>query len=113
MSSEPVIRVSKLSKSFPIYARPSDRLKQFIFPRIRRMLGLAPKQYYRTFTALSDINFEIHKGETVGIIGRNGAGKSTLLQILCGTLSPSSGEVEVKGRVAALLELGAGFNPGA
>jgi lipopolysaccharide transport system ATP-binding protein len=110
MSSDPVIRVSQLSKSFPIYARPADRLKQFILPRMRRMLGLAPKQYYKTFTALSDINFEINRGETVGIIGRNGAGKSTLLQILCGTLSPSSGAVEVKGRVAALLELGAGFN---
>jgi lipopolysaccharide transport system ATP-binding protein len=110
MSSDPVIRVNKLSKSFPIYAQPSDRLKQFIFPRLQRLFGLSPKKYYRTFDALSDVSFEIQRGETVGIIGRNGAGKSTLLQILCGTLAPTSGEVEVKGRVAALLELGAGFN---
>jgi lipopolysaccharide transport system ATP-binding protein len=110
MSSDPVIRVNKLSKSFPIYAQPSDRLKQFIFPRLQRLFGLSPKKYYRAFDALSDVSFEIQRGETVGIIGRNGAGKSTLLQILCGTLAPTSGEVEVKGRVAALLELGAGFN---
>jgi lipopolysaccharide transport system ATP-binding protein len=110
MSSDPVIRVNKLSKSFPIYAQPSDRLKQFIFPRLQRLFGLSPKKYYRAFDALSDVSFEIQRGETVGIIGRNGAGKSTLLQILCGTLAPTSGEVQIKGRIAALLELGAGFN---
>jgi lipopolysaccharide transport system ATP-binding protein len=110
MSSEPIIRVRNLSKSFPIYASPSDRLKQFIFPRIQRLLGLEIKSYYRTFNALSDISFEVKRGETVGVIGRNGAGKSTLLQILCGTLFPTNGTVEIQGRVAALLELGAGFN---
>jgi lipopolysaccharide transport system ATP-binding protein len=110
MSSEPIIRVRNLSKSFPIYASPADRLKQFIFPRIQRLFGLKVKSYYRIFNALSDISFEVKRGETVGVIGRNGAGKSTLLQILCGTLFPTSGIVEIQGRVAALLELGAGFN---
>jgi lipopolysaccharide transport system ATP-binding protein len=110
MSSEPVIRVSNLSKSFPIYASPVDRLKQFILPRIRRLFGLQSKQYYKSFTALSDISFEVHRGETIGIVGKNGAGKSTLLQILCDTLSQTTGSLEVTGRVAALLELGSGFN---
>jgi lipopolysaccharide transport system ATP-binding protein len=111
MSSEPIIRVRNLSKSFPIYASPADRLKQFVFPRIQRLFGLKVKSYYRTFNALSDVSFEIKRGETVGLIGRNGAGKSTLLQIICGTLFPTSGSVEIKGRIAALLELGSGFNP--
>jgi lipopolysaccharide transport system ATP-binding protein len=110
MSFEPVIRVRNLTKSFPIYARPIDRLKQFILPTFRRLVGLPPKQYHTSYTALRDINLDILPGETVGIIGRNGAGKSTLLQIICGTISPTSGEIEIKGRVAALLELGAGFN---
>jgi len=104
------IRVDGVGKCFEIYDTPRDRLKQFILPRLRRSLGLQPRQYYRSFTALDNVSFEITKGETVGIIGRNGAGKSTLLQILCGTLAPTSGAVEVNGRVAALLELGAGFN---
>ena len=105
------IRVSNLSKCFHIYERPKDRLKQSIYPRLQRSLGKKPGQYFREFWALKDVSFEIKKGETIGIIGRNGSGKSTLLQLVCGTLSPTFGEVEIHGRVAALLELGAGFNP--
>jgi lipopolysaccharide transport system ATP-binding protein len=112
MSSDTTaIRAVGLGKCYHVYAAPSDRLKQFTLPRLRRILGRAPRQYYREFWALESVSFEVRKGETVGIIGRNGAGKSTLLQILCGTLSPTVGSVETSGRVAALLELGAGFNP--
>jgi lipopolysaccharide transport system ATP-binding protein len=103
MSSEPVISVTNLGKSYQLYANPQDRLKQFLW-RGRR-------QYFREFWALRDVGFTIMPGEVVGIVGRNGSGKSTLLQLVCGTLTPSTGEVTVKGRVAALLELGAGFNP--
>ena len=107
-----VIRVSDLSKSFLIYDKPQDRLKQSILPRLKRLLGWhRSRDYFREFQALDSVSFDVRKGETVGIIGRNGAGKSTLLQILCGTLFPSSGTIELKGRVAALLELGSGFNP--
>lgn len=112
MSSDDIaIRVENLSKCYTLYDAPRDRLKQFILPRLQRVVGKPPKNYYREFWALRDISFEIKKGETVGIIGRNGSGKSTLLQIICGTLAPNSGSVEINGRVAALLELGAGFNP--
>jgi len=112
MSSDIAVRVNNLSKCYQIYDAPRDRLKQFIIPRVRRLAGLTHRQYFREFWALKDVSFEIKKGETVGIVGRNGSGKSTLLQILCGTLSPSSGNVEINGRVAALLELGSGFDPG-
>jgi lipopolysaccharide transport system ATP-binding protein len=112
MSSEIAIRVSNLSKSYQIYSSPRDRLKQFILPRLRLMAGgRTNKQYFREFWALKDVSFEIRKGETVGIIGRNGSGKSTLLQMICGTLSPTRGSIQTKGRIAALLELGSGFNP--
>lgn len=102
-TSEYAIEVNGLSKCYQIYDKPSDRLKQ--------MLMRGRKQYYKEFWALKDVSFKIKKGETVGIIGRNGSGKSTLLQMICGTLNPTDGEVKVNGRVAALLELGAGFNP--
>lgn len=111
MSSEIAIKVENLSKCYQIYDQPRDRLKQFLLPRLRRLVGLSPKQYYREFWALKDVSFEVKKGETVGIIGRNGSGKSTLLQMICGTLTPTSGSVTTHGRIAALLELGSGFNP--
>ena len=111
MSSEVVITVKNLSKSYHIYSHPRDRLKQFILPRLRRVLGLPPKQYCHDFWALRDISFEVKRGETIGVIGQNGSGKSTLLQMISGTLTPSSGEIAISGKITALLELGAGFNP--
>ena len=110
-SNELAIKVEHLSKTYLIYDRPADRLKQFIGPRLQRLVGKPPVNYYHEFWALRDVSFEVKKGETVGIIGRNGSGKSTLLQLICGTLNPSGGIVQTNGRVAALLELGAGFNP--
>jgi lipopolysaccharide transport system ATP-binding protein len=112
MSSDAVaIRVQNLSKCYEIYTAPRDRLKQFVLPPLRRLAGRPSKQYFREFWALKDVSFEIKKGETVGIIGRNGSGKSTLLQMICGTLNPTSGSIQTNGRIAALLELGSGFNP--
>jgi len=111
MSSEIAIKVEKLSKCYQIYNQPNDRLKQSIYPRLQRLFGRQPKQYFREFWALKDVSFEIKKGETVGIIGRNGCGKSTLLQMICGTLNPTGGNIQSIGRIAALLELGSGFNP--
>ena len=105
------IKVQNLSKCYHIYDSPRDRLKQFIAPRLQRLTWQRPKQYFREFWALKDVSFEVKKGETVGIIGRNGSGKSTLLQMICGTLNPSHGSIETNGRIAALLELGSGFNP--
>jgi lipopolysaccharide transport system ATP-binding protein len=110
MSSEPVISVTNLTKVFQIYGQPLDRLKQYFLPPIQKFIGLEAKQYFRTHTALEELNFQINRGETIGIVGKNGAGKSTLLQILCGTLNGTTGSVDVRGRVAALLELGSGFN---
>lgn len=104
------IRVTGLGKTYKIHDTPSDRLKEMFVSRLRRRFGLAEKSYGRIFKALDDVSFELRKGETAGIIGRNGSGKSTLLQIICGTLTPSEGTVEVNGRIAALLELGSGFN---
>lgn len=111
MSSEIAIKVENLSKCYQIYDQPRDRLKQMILPRMQRLVAQLPRQYYREFWALKDISFSVPKGKVVGILGKNGAGKSTLLQIICGTLSPSDGMIDVRGRVAALLELGSGFNP--
>lgn len=111
MSSEIAIKVEGLSKCYQIYDTPRDRLKQFFMPRLQRMLGFSPKQHYREFWALKDVSFQVKKGETVGIVGRNGSGKSTLLQVICGTLNPTEGIVTTHGRIAALLELGSGFNP--
>ncbi len=105
------VSVQNVSKCYQVYAQPAERLKQFVLPKLARLFKRVPKQYFREFWALRDINFTINRGETVGIIGHNGAGKSTLLQLICGTLTASSGELAVNGRIAALLELGAGFNP--
>ncbi|MFO0831364.1 MAG: ABC transporter ATP-binding protein [Phycisphaerales bacterium] len=98
------IRVRGLGKCYHIYDRPQDRLKQAVF----RPFG---RKYYRDFWALRDVSLEVRRGEAVGVLGRNGSGKSTLLQIIAGTLAPTAGTAEVAGRVAALLELGSGFNP--
>ena len=112
MSSDDIaISVSGLSKRYEIYDVPRDRLKQFILPTLQRLSGYAPKQYFDEFWALQNISFEVRKGETVGIIGCNGSGKSTLLQMICGTLNPTHGSIQTSGRIAALLELGSGFNP--
>lgn len=103
MSSEIAISVRNVGKQYLLYEQPIDRLKQ--------MLWRGRKQYYKEFTALEGVSFDVPRNRTIGIIGHNGSGKSTLLQILCGTVQPSSGEITVNGRVSALLELGAGFNP--
>ncbi len=97
-----ILRVNGLGKCYHLYDRPADRLKQF-FHRRRR--------YFREFWALRGVSFELHRGESCGVLGRNGSGKSTLLQLLCGTLEPNEGGVIAAGRIAGLLELGAGFNP--
>lgn len=111
MSSEIAIKVENLSKCYQIYEQPRDRLKQALYPKFQKLFGLTEKQYFSEFWALRDISFEVKKGESVGIIGRNGSGKSTLLQIITGTLSASTGKVTTQGRIAALLELGSGFDP--
>lgn len=111
MSSDIAIKVDGLSKCYQIYDQPRDRLKQIVLPRLQKIAGMPQRNYYREFWALRDIDFEVRKGEAFGIVGRNGGGKSTLLQIITGTLDPTRGTVETFGRVAALLELGSGFNP--
>ena len=103
MISETAISIGNLGKCYQIYENPRDRLLQ--------MLMRGRRQYYREFWALRDVSFTVGRGEVFGIVGRNGAGKSTLLQLICGTLNPTHGDISVHGRVAALLELGAGFNP--
>lgn len=105
MSSDPIIDVRNVGKVFPIYQKAHHRLMQMLSPRDRKA------RWFREFHALDGVSFNVGRGESVGIVGRNGSGKSTLLQIICGTLAPSAGSAEVSGRVAALLELGAGFNP--
>lgn len=103
MSSDIAIAAEQLSKCYHLYNKPTDR---FV-----RLLSLGKKCPPREFWALRNVSFEMKKGEAIGVIGRNGSGKSTLLQLLCGTLTPTLGGLRVRGRVAALLELGAGFNP--
>ena len=103
MTNDIAIRIENLSKVYKIFDRPIDRMKEALHP--------FHKRYSRDFYALKNISFTLKKGETLGIIGKNGAGKSTLLKIITGVLTPSSGHIEVNGRIASLLELGAGFNP--
>lgn len=121
MYSEAVIDACHVSKVYLLYNKPEDRLRQMLVPRVKRLLapifgGLVQwlrndKPRYHEFWALRDVSVSLHPRETLGIIGQNGSGKSTLLQIICGTLAPSEGQVRSRGRIAALLELGAGFNP--
>jgi teichoic acid transport system ATP-binding protein len=103
MINESAIVLDKITKTYKLYTNPSDRVKETFHP--------LRKKYHHQFYALQDIKCTIKKGDTVGIIGRNGSGKSTLLQIVCGILQPTSGRVRAEGRISALLELGAGFNP--
>jgi lipopolysaccharide transport system ATP-binding protein len=105
------LSVRNIGKMYPLYARPGDRLRQSLWYALPEFLRGQPKTFFREFWALRDISFELKGGESIGIIGQNGSGKSTLLQILAGTLMPTTGEVHLNGRSAALLELGSGFNP--
>ena len=105
------IQVEGLSKCYQIYDKPGDRLKQFLFPRLKPSARRNGTAYFREFWALRNVSLTVKQGETIGIVGRNGSGKSTLLQIICGTLTPTQGDVRTNGRIAALLELGSGFNP--
>jgi len=103
MQNDIAIKVENLTKVYHLYDNPQDRFKEALHP-FRR-------SYHHDFFAVNDISFEIKKGETVGIIGKNGAGKSTLLKMITGVLTPTSGNIQVNGKIASLLELGAGFNP--
>ncbi len=103
MPKTTTIKVDNLTKLYHLYNKPQDRLKEALHP--------LRKSYHQEFYALDDVSFEIFKGETVAIIGKNGAGKSTLLKMITGVLTPTNGTIERDGRIASLLELGAGFNP--
>jgi lipopolysaccharide transport system ATP-binding protein len=103
MEDNIALKVSAVTKTFRLFSSHSDRVKESLHP--------FRKKYHRPFNALTNVSFEVMRGETVGIVGRNGSGKSTLLQIICGILQPTTGSVSVNGGVSAILELGAGFNP--
>ncbi|WP_049416894.1 ABC transporter ATP-binding protein [Stenotrophomonas maltophilia] len=111
MSSDSLIEVRGLGKRYDMFAKPVDRLVQLMTEPLRRGLGMSPVQHSKEVWALRNVTFDVPRGEALGVMGRNGSGKSTMLQMLCGTITPTEGEVQVRGRIAALLELGAGFNP--
>lgn len=100
--SEIAIKVDNVSKLYKLYDKPSDRLKE--------ALGFSKKKRYKEHYALHNVSFDVNRGETVGIIGTNGSGKSTILKIITGVLNQTEGNVQINGRISALLELGAGFN---
>ncbi len=106
-----VMRAENLGKRYDLYEKPSDRLRQFVVPRLQRMLGRPPRRFGREVWALRNVTFDVQRGDALGVIGRNGSGKSTLLQLATGVLAPTEGVIETRGRIAALLELGSGFNP--
>ncbi|WP_405080478.1 ABC transporter ATP-binding protein [Paenibacillus chitinolyticus] len=103
MSYDLAVKITDVSKLYKLYDRPEDRLKQFFSSN--------KNKFNKEFWALKNVDLTVNRGETIGLIGKNGSGKSTLLQIIVGTLQPSSGSVDVNGRISALLELGSGFNP--
>lgn len=103
MKKNIAIKIQNLTKTYKLYNKPADRMKESLHP--------LKKKYHKKFHALNNVSFEVKKGETVGIIGKNGSGKSTLLKIITGVLTPSGGRVVVQGKISAILELGAGFNP--
>ena len=103
MADEMILKVENLSKEYKLYSVKSDRL--------REAFCIGKKRYHKVFQALDDISFSVARGETVGIVGTNGSGKSTLLKILTGVVAPTRGRIMVNGKISALLELGAGFNP--
>ena len=98
-----VIKINNLTKTYKLYDKPFDRVKE--------AFDFSHKDYSKEKSVLNDVNIEINRGEVVGIVGTNGAGKSTLLKIVTGVLTPTSGNIEINGKIAALLELGTGFNP--
>jgi lipopolysaccharide transport system ATP-binding protein len=107
----PVISLEGVGKTYKRFAKPSDRFWQAVWPSAFRSASQTSDAASNEFVALAPLNLQVRRGEALGLVGRNGAGKSTLLQMVCGTLNPSSGSVVVNGKIGALLELGAGFNP--
>ncbi|WP_172257040.1 ABC transporter ATP-binding protein [Saccharibacillus deserti] len=100
---EPIIEIKNVVKTYKLYHKPTDRLKE--------ALSLSKKKHHQEFNALKGISFDVNQGDALGILGKNGSGKSTLLKMITGVLTPSAGQIEVRGKIAAILELGAGFNP--
>jgi len=104
------ISLTAIGKTYRVYEKPTNRLKQNLFPKAFSLLGKSPKRYFSEVVALENVSLQVLKGQAVGILGANGAGKSTLLQIICGTLAPTTGSINLSGQATGLLELGSGFN---